>query len=218
MEFEQLIEMPRFYLEYGIKFFNDSNKEKIVSMFEECILNDGVIFEVTYQEENTYSFSIKFDDALFCGFSCTKAILYLFTDEIVEKFAYIIENHKSEIKEIDFQIYCYDNALSKRYYMHTDIEGTAAIIIHKLKPNLYFDMGKDGIGSIVTLQKDCKKYLNLDIYNCKDWNELLEQLKYKIKQLLIDKKENYKKIIIAKYAKIFIKKLISKKIQFKHDK
>ena len=60
MDYIQLIEMPRFYIAYSIKFFNEKNKEKTLSYFNNHKINDDVMVEVLYEEEETYSLNLRF--------------------------------------------------------------------------------------------------------------------------------------------------------------
>lgn len=46
MNYEQLKEMPRFYIAYSIKFFNKKNKEKTLSYFNNFKKNDDILIEV----------------------------------------------------------------------------------------------------------------------------------------------------------------------------
>lgn len=212
MDYEQLKEMPRFYIAYSIKFFNEKNKEKILSYFNNFKKNDDILIEVLYEEEETYSLNIMFSDFLFCGFSCSDAITYLFAEDILRKIDCILKDNENNIKDISLNIECYDNILAKRYYMYTDIVDNAANIVHKIKPNIYFTVGKDGVYNIKELKKSCKKFLDIDIYKYNDLNDLLKELRVLKKEYMVNKIDNYKKIIIAKYCIIFVKKLISKKI------
>ena len=74
-----------------------------------------------------------FSDFLFCGFSCSDAIMYLFTEDILRKIECVLKDNKNNIKDISLSIECYDNILAKRYYMYTDIDGYRNFMV-----DLYF--------------------------------------------------------------------------------
>jgi len=213
MEFKQLIEMPRFYISYSIKFFKEFDKEEKKDLCLESEKNEDILFEFLYEEEETYSLNIRFSAPLFCGFSCSDALIYLFKDGVLTKIEYILEKYKRNTKDISLNIECYENKISKRYYMNTDIVGEASNILHKINPNIYFSIGKDGIYTISELRKSCKNFLDIDIYQYNNLEDLLVQLKLLMKQYMLNKNENYQKIIIIKYCIIFIKKLIFRNIK-----
>ena len=76
MNYEQLKEMPRFYIAYSIKFFNEKNKEKILSYFNNFKRNDDILIEVLYEEEETYSLNIMFSDLWLFMFWCYNVLIY----------------------------------------------------------------------------------------------------------------------------------------------
>ena len=177
MDYIQLIEMPRFYIAYSIKFFNEKNKEKTLSYFNNYKINDDVMVEVLYEEEETYSLNLRFSSPLFCGFSCSNAITYLFTDDILRKIERIFEDNENNIKDVSLIIECYENKIAKRYYMDIDIVGKASNILHIVKPNIYFTVGKDGIYTISELNKCCKRNFGIDIFRYNNLDEVLKNLK-----------------------------------------
>lgn len=213
MNYNQLIEMPRFYIAYSIKFFNKTNKEKAISYFNNYKINEDIIVEVLYEEEKTFSLNLRFSSPLFCGFSCSDAITYLFTDDILRKIERIFVDNENNIKDVSLSIECYENKMAKRYYMNTDIVGKASNILHIIKPNIYFTVGKDGIYTISELKKSCEKFFEIDIYQYDNLDEVLKKLKLLKKEYMMNKNENYKKIILVIYCIIFVKKLIKKNIE-----
>ena len=213
MDYIQLIEMPRFYIAYSIKFFNEKNKEKTLSYFNNHKINDDVMVEVLYEEEETYSLNLRFSSPLFCGFSCSNAITYLFTDDILRKIERIFEDNENNIKDVSLIIECYENKIAKRYYMDIDIVGKASNILHIVKPNIYFTVGKDGIYTISELNKCCKRNFGMDIFRYNNLDEVLKNLKLLKREYMINKNENYKKIVLVTYCIIFVKKLIKKNIE-----
>lgn len=215
MEYSQLKEMPRFWLQYSIKFFNDANKTKILELLNDKMFNNkDFIFECLYEENETFSINLEFADFLFCGFSCSDAITYMFSEEIIVKIEKIISEYESNIKEISLSIECYDNIFATRYYMHTDIVGKAADIVHRIKPDIYFQVGKDGFYSVSELKEVCMKVCGIDINNFENHDALIEQIKLEIKKLMKNKTENYKEIILLRYALRCAKRLRAKKIMW----
>lgn len=213
MNYNQLKEMPRFWVQYVIKFFNDKDKTQILEIInEKMIHNDDFIFECLYEEEDSFSIYLSFKDFLFCGFSSSDAIIYLFPEEILARYEKIIAKYSKTIKDISLSVECCDNIFATRYYMYTNIIGKAAEIVHKLRPNIYFDVGKDGIGRIKTLRETCMKVCGINIDDYKDLKSLKKQIQLEIKRFMINKKENFKEIILLRYALKFVKELIAKKI------
>ena len=193
--------------------FNEKNKEKTLSYFNNHKINDDVMVEVLYEEEETYSLNLRFSSPLFCGFSCSNAITYLFTDDILRKIERIFEDNENNIKDVSLIIECYENKIAKRYYMDIDIVGKASNILHIVKPNIYFTVGKDGIYTISELNKCCKRNFGMDIFRYNNLDEVLKNLKLLKREYMINKNENYKKIVLVTYCIIFVKKLIKKNIE-----
>ena len=78
MEYKQLIEMPRFHIDYSITFLNKMYKEQISSMIEKAYTNDDCILFIQCDEYESFVLNLQFSRFLFCGFSCSDAIEYLF--------------------------------------------------------------------------------------------------------------------------------------------
>lgn len=215
MEYNQLKEMPRFWVQYGIKFFNDEDKSQVLEILnDKMISNEDLIFECLYEEDKTFSINLEFADMLFCGFSCSDAIVYMFSEDILEKIEKIISEYKWNIKDISLSIECYDNCFATRYYMYTDIVDKAADIVHRIRTNIYFSVGKDGIWSIKTLKEVCMKACGINIDDYKDYDTLINQIKLEIKKLMKNKIENYKEIILLRYALKYVRELRTRKIMW----
>ena len=213
MEYSQLKEMPRFWLQYGIRFSN-ADKATILELLNDKMFNNKDFMFEYYGDDKTFSISLEFADFLFCGFSCSDAITYMFSEEIIVKIEKIISEYESNIEDISLSIECYDNIFATRYYMHTDIVGKAADIVHRIKPDIYFQVGKDGFYSVSELKEVCMKVCGIDINNFEDHDALIEQIKLEIKKLMKNKTENYKEIILLRYALRCAKRLRAKKIMW----
>ena len=215
MEYSQLKEMPRFWLQYGIRFSN-ADKATILELLNDKMFNNKDFMFEYYGDDKTFSISLEFADFLFCGFSCSYAITYMISEEIIVKIEKIISEYESNIEDISLSIECYDNIFATRYYMHTDIVGKAADIVHRIKPDIYFQVGKDGFYSVSELKEVCMKVCGIDINNFEDHDALIEQIKLEIKKLMKNKTENYKEIILLRYALRCAKRLRAKKIMWNH--
>ena len=215
MEYSQLKEMPRFWLQYGIRFSN-ADKATILELLNDKMFNNKDFMFEYYGDDKTFSISLEFADFLFCGFSCSDAITHMFSEEIIVKIEKIISEYESNIEDISLSIECYDNIFATRYYMHTDIVGKAADIVHRIKPDIYFQVGKDGFYSVSELKEVCMKVCGIDINNFEDHDALIEQIKLEIKKLMKNKTENYKEIILLRYALRCAKRLRAKKIMWNH--
>lgn len=214
MEYKQLIEMPRFHIDYSITFLNKMYKEQISAMIEKANTNDDCILSIQCDEYESFVLNLQFSRFLFCGFSCSDAIEYLFPNDLLEIIESIISKYENNIEDISLSIECYENKMAKYTYMNTDIVGNAAKILHKLKPDVYFTIGVDGVYSLRQLKEVCGYYLDLNLYEQKSWENLLFILKNEYKKLLKNKNENFKKIIMVKYAIIYVKRLIKKNVDF----
>ncbi|MDE6241081.1 MAG: hypothetical protein K2M08_01525 [Anaeroplasmataceae bacterium] len=159
------------------------------------------IKEILKEEQETFSINIEFCQKLFCGFSISDAINFLFSgDNIISLFEFILAEYSNEIKDISLSIECYDNPLAKRYYMNTDITGKAADIIRKLKCDIYFEIAKDGVIDFEEFNTICETLAGIQDVSTIN-SELLEyQLKASIKEKMIHKEENYKDIIRLRYV------------------
>lgn len=215
MEYSQLKEMPRFWLQYGIRFSN-ADKATILELLNDKMFNNKDFMFEYYGDDKTFSISLEFADFLFCVFSCSDAITYMFSEEIIVKIEKIISEYESNIEDISLSIECYDNIFATRYYMHTDIVGKAADIVHRIKPDIYFQVGKDGFYSVSELKEVCMKVCGIDINNFEDHDALIEQINLEIKKLMKNKTENYKEIILLRYALRCAKRLRAKKIMWNH--
>ncbi len=210
MKYEKLKEMPRFDLIYRIKFFNDKDKDQIVKLVNSNLIQKkDVELLCGYEDKGTYSITLDFENPLFCGFSLSDAIKYMFSPKIVNRLEKIISKYSSNIKEITLHLACYENIFAKTYSMNTDIVGKAAEIVHKLKPEMYLIVGKDGF-TFFQLRRTCNKVcgINIDVYS--DYNVLMVDLKQELKKFMKNKKENYKEIILLRYSIIYLKKVIAR--------
>lgn len=212
MDYNQLKEMPRFWVQYSITFFSAVDKCQVFELLnDETISNEDLIFECLYEEDKIYCINLEFANNLFCGFSCSDAIMYMFTEEILVKIEEIITKYNKNIKDVTLSLECYDNSFSTRYYMETDIVGRAADIVHRIRPNIYFSVGKDGIRCFDELREVCMNLVDINIDDFKDYNKLVNQIKIEINKLMKNKIENYKEIILLRYAIKFVRKQIGQK-------
>lgn len=204
MEYEMLKEMPRFWIQYGIKFITENNKEEILKLFNCVTFNADCKKEVLKEEDETFSINIEFKKFTFCGFSCSDAILHLFTKETISIFEQIIAQFQNEIKNISLSIECAENPLATRYYMHTDITGEAAKIMHQLQCDVYLDVGKDGTFK-EEFQEICLNIASITTDEMSNIEIIKEKLKLSLKEKMKNKEKNFKDIILLKYALRYIK-------------
>jgi len=215
MKYEQLKEMPRFWVQYSISFSKNAEKNEVLKLLNEKMINNKeFIFECRAAIDGSFSISLEFANFLFCGFSCSDAIIYLFPEDVLVKFEETIAKYDKAIEDNSLSIECYDNCFATRYYMYSDIVGKASEIVRRLKADIYLSIGKDGISSIRELREICMDVIGINIDDFKDQESLKYQLKLEIKKLMKNKTENYKEIILLRYAKEFVNKLISKKIMW----
>lgn len=215
MEYEQLKEMPRFWAQYSISFFKEADKNKILDLINEKMINNKeFIFECRTAIDGTFSLTLEFADFLFCGFSCSDAIIYLLPEEVLVRIEKIINKYEKFIEDISLSIECYDNCFATRYYMYSDIVGKASEIVRRLKADIYLSVGKDGVYSIKELRKVCMDVADININDFKNQAALKNQLKLEIKKLMKNKTKNYKEIILLRYAEKYVNRLIPKKIMW----
>ena len=108
MDYGMLKEMPRFWVSYGIKFYTEEKKQDILNLFNQINIDKTFfIKEILKEEQETFSINIEFCQKLFCGFSISDAINYLFLeDNIMSILEIILAEYSNEIKDISLSIEC----------------------------------------------------------------------------------------------------------------